>query len=501
MAVMKRSEERELKLGAPPSFHLPSFDDLDDGFVARAHESQRRQTLYLDTDELALTRWGVSLRHRQGEGWTLKLPSEETGDQLVRTELTLEGTSRRPPAEVTELVRAYVRTAPLGPQVRLRTLRRRLDLHDADGVVVARLFDDEVSVLDGRRVAARFRELEVETNEATPEGLLAQIVQRLRSKGAGKPDPTPKIVRALGPRAQEPPEVEVVKLGPDPTAGEVVQRAIAASVTRLIRHDVVVRLDTDPEGVHQARVATRRLRSDLRTFAPLVSAAWARGLRAELGWLADALGRVRDGDVMLERMRTRATSLPAASAHGATRVLAALERERNVAFDELQEAIRSERYLSLLELLVAAAREPALVGDAGLPAKEVLPGLLRQPWKKLARAVKAIGDPPTDEELHAVRIRTKRCRYAAEAVAPVLGKRARAFASHAAELQEVLGDLNDAVVAESWLRDWTTRARSREAVFAAGELAGLERASGDVHRAHWWKAWKQLASREPQTWM
>jgi CHAD domain-containing protein len=497
---MRRAEERELKLGAPPSFHLPSFDDLDDGILARSHEPQRLQTLYLDTDELALTRWGVSLRHRQGEGWTLKLPSEEMGDLLVRTELTFDGDSRRPPAEATELVRAYVRTAELGPQVRLRTLRKRLDLHDADGVVVARLFDDEVTVLDGRRVAARFRELEAETTEATPDGLLDTIVDRLRNGGAGEPDPTPKVVRALGARAQEPPEVEAAKLGSDPTAGEVVQRAIAASVTRLLRHDVVVRLDTDPEGVHQARVATRRLRSDLRTFRPLVSEEWAQGLRDELGLLADALGRVRDGDVMLERMRIRAASLPEPSAPGARRVLAALERERDVAFDDLREVIGSDRYLSLLDLLVQAAREPALAGDADLSAKEVLPGLVERPWKKLAKAVKVVGDSPADEELHRIRIKTKRCRYAAEAVAPVLGKRARAFASRASDLQDVLGEYNDAVVAESRLRDWSTRARSREALFAAGELAGLERAAGDAAREGWRKAWKKVASREPQTW-
>lgn len=498
---MRRSEERELKLGAPPSFYLPKFDDLEDGLVPFAHSVERLRTLYLDTEELTLTRWGVSLRYRQGEGWTLKLPSEGTGDLLVRTELTFDGDSRRPPAALTELVRAYIRSAALTPQVRLRTLRRRVDLHDADNTVIARMFDDEVSVLDGRRVAARFRELEVETTEATADGLLAGIVARLRSDGAGEPDPTPKVVRALGPRAQEPPEVEVATLGPGPAAGEVVQRAIAASVTRLIRHDVVVRLDTDTEGVHQARVATRRLRSDLRTFAPLVSAKWARGMRDELGWLADTLGRVRDGDVMLDRMRARAASLPEASAQGATHVLKALERERNVAFNGLQEAMRSDRYVSLLDLLVAAAREPALVGDAELPAKEVLPGLVRHPWRSLVKAVKAISDPPEDAELHAIRIKTKRCRYAAEAVAPVLGKRARAFASDAAELQQVLGDFNDAVVAESWLRDWTTRARSREAVFAAGELAGLERASGEVPRASWRKAWRQLSSSKPQTWM
>ncbi|MGH3116734.1 MAG: CHAD domain-containing protein [Gaiellales bacterium] len=496
---MRRSEERELKLGAPPTFHLPSFDE-GDGVVGVAHEAQRLQTLYVDTDDLALTRWGVSLRHRKGEGWTLKLPSEGAGDLLARTELTFEGDARRPPPEVVELIRAYVRTATLEPQVRLRTLRRRLDLQDTDGEVVVRLFDDEVSVLDGRRIAARFRELEAETTDATPDGVLSRVVKRLRDEGAGEPDPTPKVVRALGPRAEEPPDVETARLGSDPTAGDVVRSALAEAVSRLIRHDVVVRLDTDPEGVHQARVATRRLRSHLRTFAPLLSTDWARELRDELGWLAGVLGRKRDADVMLERIRTRATSLSEQSAHGVTRVLAAVEHERKAASDELEEAMRSDRYLSLLDRLVAAARDPALVGDAAAPAKEVLPGLVRRPWRSLAKAAKAVGDPPLDDVLLAVRIRTKRCRYAAEAATPVLGKRARAFASDAAKLQEVLGDFNDAAVAEGWLRDWSARARARDAIFAAGELAGLERAVGDEGRAGWRKAWKRL-SRSPQAWM
>ena len=497
---MDRTEERELKLGAPPTFHLPSFEGLD-GVVAVSREPQRLQTLYLDTDELALTRWGISLRHRQGEGWTLKLPSEGNDDVLVRTELTFEGSARRPPDEAIELVRAYVRTAELGPQVRLRTLRRRVDLQDADGRVVLRLFDDEVSVLEGRRIAARFRELEAEATASTPDGLLDRVIGQLREDGAGEPDPTPKVVRALGARALDSPEVDVADLGDDPTAGELVRSAIAGSVSRVIQHDVVVRLDTDPEGVHQARVGTRRLRSHLRTFAPVLSPDWARGLRDELGWLADALGRVRDADVMLERLRARAESLPQAGAPSATRVLAALERERTAAYGELREVMRSERYLSLLDALVEAAREPVFVGDATASAKEVLPRLVRRPWRSLAKAAKAVGDSAADEDLHAVRIRTKRVRYAAEAVAPAVGKKARSFAADAAELQEILGDYNDAVVAESWLRDYSTRARSSETVFAAGELAGLERAEGDAARAGWRKAWKQLASRKPERWM
>jgi CHAD domain-containing protein len=115
--------------------------------------------------------------------------------------------------------------------------------------------------------------------------------------------------------------------------------------------------------------------------------------------------------------------------------------------------------------------------------------------------VKSLGPAPTDVELHDVRIRTKRVRYAAEAVTPLVGKQARAFAAAAAALQEALGDLNDAVVAERWLREWASRSRSSRGVFAAGELAGLEQAAAQRSRARWRKAWRGLASPRLRSWM
>lgn len=302
-------------------------------------------------------------------------------------------------------------------------------------------------------------------------------------------------------RPWPPPEVVVPRLASGATAGDVVRRAIAASVARLLEHDTVIKLDTDPEGVHQARVATRRLRSDLRTFRPLVDREWASALRGELGWLAQELGVVRDGDVMLERMRMRAAQLPGADARGAAPVLATLEAARGEAHAGLLETLRGKRYLALRDRLVAAANAPSLLLEADVPARTVLPGLVRRPWRRLARRVKALGDQPADDELHAVRIEAKRVRYAVEAVAPLLGHRARAFARAAAALQDVLGELNDAVVAEAWLRGWAVRNPPTLAAFAAGELAGLERASAQETRACWQKAWRELSSPKLRSWI
>ena len=141
-------------------------------------------------------------------------------------------------------------------------------------------------------------------------GLLDALVERLRQAGAGAPDQTAKYIRALGENAPLTPEIAVKDLGSEATAGDAVQRAIALSVVRLIRHDSVMRLDVDPEGVHQARVATRRLRSDLRTFRSLLRSGFVSSLRDELGWLARILGEVRDGDVLVERLRRRVGELP-----------------------------------------------------------------------------------------------------------------------------------------------------------------------------------------------
>ncbi len=79
--------EREVKLSASPAFRMPPLDDLGDDVLVVPREAERLETVYFDTSDLRLARWGVSLRHRGGQGWTVKLPSEGQGDLLVRDEI------------------------------------------------------------------------------------------------------------------------------------------------------------------------------------------------------------------------------------------------------------------------------------------------------------------------------------------------------------------------------------------------------------------------------
>jgi CHAD domain-containing protein len=500
--------EREVKLGAGPGFHLPELAGVVEGATVAPPEAMRLETVYYDTPDLRLARWGISLRYRAGEGWTLKLATavpggggdaELAGGMLERAELTFQGGPKKPPAAALAIVRAYVRKAELVPLARLSTMRRRVRILDAAGARLAEVVDDEVSVRDGRRVAARFREIEVEVAGSNgSDAIVAPVVVRLRAAGAGAPDPTPKHIRALGPRALEPPEVAPEPVRPDSPARDVIKSVLAGSVAALLRNDPLIRAGGDPEAVHQARVATRKLRSNLRTFGPLLEAEWMEPLRSELGWLGMALGSVRDREVLLERLRERTRSLPATDARPAASLLHLLEVEIEELRKKLLADLESERYIDLLDRLVNAAQSPATLPEGDQPASSVLPALATGPWRRLRSAVRQLPERPTDPELHRIRILAKRARYAAEAVAPVVGPSAEAFARAAAKLQTVLGEHQDSVTAQAWLRSAGVSGRR---AFVAGELIAMEHLAAEEARKRWRKVWDTLDRKRLRDWM
>lgn len=488
--------EREIKLVAAPDFRLPPLDGLVDGASASEVETLKLSTVYYDTPDLRLTRWGCGLRLREGEGWTVKLPAPPEGEVLARHELTFPAESPEPPAAALDLLRAYVRRSTLVPVAKLSTVRRRVRLQDAEGGVLAEVDDDVVSVVRGHRVASRFHEVEVELGEGRRDGFLDPLLARLREAGAGPTDPTPKHVRALGPKALEPPEVVAEELDKNATVVDLVRNVIAGAVASLLRRDPLIRVGDDPENIHRARVETRRLRTMLRIFRRLLDADWASSLRIELGWLADELGGVRDRQVLLARLRGKAADLPADDHPALTRLTERLAVEADAALNGLLLALRSDRYVDLLERLVAAA-QALLVVHGDQAAIDVIPALTARASGKLRKSVKALPSEPSDTELHRIRILAKRARYAAEAAEPVGGKRAAAFARLATRLQDVLGEHQDSITAQTWLR----AAAEPPQAFVAGELCAMERATAVEARKAWPDAWAALDRRRLRAWM
>ena len=492
--------EREAKFAVDPDFVLPDLSAPGDGLRGRAMGTERFVSTYHDTDDLRLIRWGGSLRMRTGEGWTVKLPLAADGVVVARHEIVFEGAGDRPPAQAVDLVRGFLRGGRLEPVARLQTVRRRTCIAAGDDArPVAEIVDDEVSVLDGRRVVDRFREIEVELADGVEPATVAPVLASIAA-GTRSVTPISKVARALGAQAVAAPDVVVPDVGPASAVRDVIAWAIAGSVVRLIEHDAAVRSGEDPEGVHQVRVATRMLRSHLRTFGSMLEPDWRDELRAELRWLGDEFGAVRDLDVLEERVRRHASALPDDEAGGVAKVLERVHRRREAARTEMLSAMHEPRYIELLDALVDAAVNPRVRAEVGgVPATDVLGVVMDAPWKHLRSRCRALGATPADAALHDARIRAKRVRYAAESLVPVFGKPARRFARRAEALQQVLGAHQDAVMAMAWLRHEAMHAPVRMA-FVAGRLTAIEASVRDDARAGWPTAWERLRRTRPRFW-
>jgi CHAD domain-containing protein len=291
----------------------------------------------------------------------------------------------------------------------------------------------------------------------------------------------------------------VAKPGPLRVA-DVVRLAVASAVARIDTNEPVLWTERDPEAVHQARTATRRLRSDLGTLHDFVDADWARQLRAELRWFGAELGAVRDIEVLRERLMLHAGLLSDAHAAAARSAIRRLEADHVTARTELLRALRQSRYAQLHRTLHEALTRPRLAPAATLKASRALPGAIHPTWRRLRRAVDQLGPVPSDAVLHEVRIRAKRCRYAVELAIPVVGRPARDFAVALTRVQDLLGEHQDSVVADAWLAKTAPECTASES-YALGMLAELERGIAVRARAGLPSAWAAASTPALRAWL
>ena len=488
------SVEREIKLDFDAGLVIPDLGETagaGGGSVTVLPERQL-DTEYFDTgDKLRLTRWGCSLRRRSDEGWMVKLPAPTGHDGsgvLLRTEVLIADDGSSPPALASRLVGPFARGEALVTVARLHTTRQPVLVLDANGHPVAELVEDDVRVEVPGQPAWNFKMVEIELAEGRTTNDVASILECYEQAG-GRLTLQSKLSRALGASAESPPDVAIPPVSGSPTAREVIHAAIARSVESHLLNLPIARVGEGTEGVHQARVALRRLRSDLRTFGPLLDPIWVADVSDEVRWFGDRLGEVRDADVRIEVLTHVIDGEPDIDEDDTKALLEHLRVERNQAHARLLEALDSPRCTELLDHLVAAADDPRTAPQADDPAEETIPALVDRPWRKLRKAVARLGPEPSHGEIHRIRIRSKRCRYAAEAVEPVMGKPARRLAKAMKQIQNSLGDLNDAIVIRAHLA--TTASRHPELAFAAGELAGLLVARAGHCEADFRKQWKR----------
>ncbi|MDL5201574.1 CYTH and CHAD domain-containing protein [Streptomyces sp. ALI-76-A] len=475
---------------------------------------------YYDTVDERLAASSITLRRRTGgsdAGWHLKFPVAPGVRDEIRAPL-----SDTVPGALAGLVRSRVRDAELVPVVRLRSDRDVRDLVDLDGRLLAEVSVDAVLAerLTGGGGPAQWTEIEVELADGIAPVLLDKVDKRLRRAEVRPSGSASKLARALSetaPRKTDTAPRETEKAGkagkigragrsdttgtsrasgttgkqrrgtqapvadlPPVTAGDHVLAYLSAQRDALVALDPAVRRDLD-DAVHRMRVATRRMRSALRSYRKVLDRTVTDPIGAELKWLAGELGQDRDEEVLTERLTSALDGLPPTLLTGpvGTRLHIWSHARRGGSRRRLGAVLDGRRYLELLGTLDALIADPPLLRTAGGRPEKVIGKAVRGDFAAVARLVeRAVELTPGDDRdvaLHEARKKAKRTRYAAESAVPALGVPATALVRSMKALQGLLGDHQDSVMVREALRDLARQAHTAgESAFTYGLLYGRE---------------------------
>lgn len=526
------ANETEIKYDLPGGAALPRLDGLPLVASASEPETEHLAAEYYDTADLRLIRAGITLRRRRGghdAGWHLKLPAGPHTRREIRLPLGRAG--RRVPRELSDLVRVHTRAEPLRLVAELTTTRRRQVLLGQAGESLAEVAADDVRARTPGESAAAIRWQEVEVELTGGDGrLLSAADDLLRRHGLRPAARSAKLERALG---LEPPESPPPPGRPGPAgragaarpagsaeagmagrplvastpAGQVIQAYLAGQAGLLKALDPMVRQD-EPDSVHQMRVATRRLRSTLRTFRAIISRADTERLAAELSWLGDLLGSARDAEVMAGHLQVILDDTPAELVIGPVRarVQGHFEPAGAKARARVLAALGSGRYFALLDELDRLTAEPPFGSEAGRPASEALAAATRRAYRqtrgRMRTARRAPAGPDREAALHQARKAAKRARYAGEAAALALGKPASRLAGQMKKIQAVLGDQQDTVIARRAERELGLAAhQAGENAFSYGLLYQRDAEQAARLQARARKTWRRASRRRYRTWM
>ncbi|MEV6874170.1 CHAD domain-containing protein [Amycolatopsis sp. NPDC051128] len=284
-----------------------------------------------------------------------------------------------------------------------------------------------------------------------------------------------------------------VEAGPADPAAHHVRAKLDREIRALLAHEPGTRSGADPEDLHQMRVALRRMRSVLKLSGALIGAG-AEPVRAELGWLGQSLGEVRDLDVLIGHLREVIADFEVRDQAAGRRLVSRFVTERAAAKRRLTRALSSARYSTLLREVSLLAHDEERPAAASAKPHDLIAGLAK-PHRRLAKAVRALPADPSDDDLHALRIHGKKLRYAAELAQTSAKKkqvaRIRALLEATKDFQTVLGDHQDAVIIAERMRTVLDSGDDPGGPvgFVAGRIAERELARRTEARAAWRDSW------------
>lgn len=477
-------EEIELKLLVVPE-QLADFNNAPI-VVAHARNKGTRKHLtsvYYDTPRRQLWKNGFTLRVRQsGSRFVQTVKSQQSDDPLKRGEWEASVTSLAPDtalaaALLPEELRAAVTDSPLEP-VFTADVHRHARLLDLPNATLEVAFDS--GVIKAGEHSETVSEIELELKSGTP-ATIYEAALRLAEHGPVRPSIRSKSARgfdlaaSVAPGAEKP---QKLHLDPAVSLDEAFAVILRGSFHHLLQALPAAEDGRDPEGVHQMRVALRRLRAALHLMRPLGVSATLESLETDARWLAQNLSTARDLDVFLtETLPEIAEACPTVAGFDTLQSLA--ERQRALAYRKLRIAVADRRCAAFvlgLGALIATRGwrndvSPDELGRLAGPALDFAGHVLAERHQTVLKRGRRFKKLPA-ERRHRVRLALKKLRYSIDFLLPLYGasKPARKYARTLADLQEQLGYYNDMAVTAGVIADLGTT--STDAAIAAAAITG-----------------------------
>jgi CHAD domain-containing protein len=514
--------QREAKFEGPGVFDPDTLRGLPGVAKVREEQAEELDALYYDSVDLHLLAHGITLRRRSGghgEGWHVELPAYG-GDRREIHAPRPAGRGGAVPPELRRHLKAYLRGRDLVPVVHMRTHRRRHLLLDARGRSLAEVAQDRVSaqVLGTERLTAagpgpptddagtstvltRWSEIQIERDQGG--GKLMRAAARLLAAEGWHPSPSVRTVdHALAaglPSGFASPGP--VRRPPAGSAGEAVMNRLEEQLGVLLSCDAAVRAD-EPDAVHTMRSTSRRLRSLLRSHGRVLDRRRTDPVADELRWLTRALGDSRDHEVLAARLSEQARALSDPADKDLALRIGGQERRRHQRAQEAAvAALDSLRYYALLDALESFQQDPPLRGGRSRqPAVAHLRKVAARDRRRLTQRMAAAGaaepGPAREEAMHEARKAARRARHTAECALPYGGTKADRLRKRTRDVQQVLGDHQDAVMARRALPELAAQAHASGAdTFGYGRLHARQEELARQARDDLGRAWRRARRR------
>ncbi len=471
-------------------------------YVMSPAEDERHHDILLDTTDRAITSDGYALRIREvGKRRILTLKGPPLGDGALHRREEIEAVldadspgsakkGRVSRARWPEPIKSRV-SEMIGEEHLLSLIHT--DIHrttwkiERAGRVVAELAYD-VGEVSANGKADAVNELEIELKGAGEETDLHTLGERLRALTPLEPESRTKLSRGLDllPRQRPAPGRRDLHA--------LARSTVAAALRKYHKREHEARVGDDPEGVHDVRVAVRRLRSALALLedAPGFDADDLKRWRKRLKDLAAALGAVRDLDVQLERLSGYRGAHPELR-DGLQPIWDEMTLERDKARGEMLDALDDDKIRDTLKTLHGFATEqPEEDGDdETILVRHFAGGAV---WRRYEDVLRHECQLPTESApvLHEIRIACKRQRYALEMFAHAFGSKVDPLIALLVTIQDCLGTHQDCVVARGYLERSRAEASDQRALAVYDEALATEQIE---LRAQFWRLWAQLSGK------